>query len=1029
MTKRALVRGGIAAAASFALALGLGPLSPLAHGETAAEAVVPGATSLVPRTHVLKSGPSGFLRHEPDRGEVWTSHTGQDTVVNASPSGSQGELAYGADSDVVAQHNFSAGTVTLRNMATGETGTVPVPGGHSYLATLGSTVVTTTSSDGTPTGGATWHLSDLRDGTVQRRTVADVPAGITAIFPATAPVGDAHGMLVQYRIDGQVKTGWLDTDESRLVPLPRNTAYGDSRVVLTATHLLSWEDSTVFVYSRQDLTAAPRTVPLPNSNGRLMGMVGDTVIATRHDPSLGPMDGFLPVWRVEGIGLDGSARGTLVARALNSRAIPTADGGLLVAGGPDPSDWGVNLLEAGPDGTVTGRRVAESEAVVLPNTLKALSLTQGRLTTMETDQSRKQTGLYSRTVDVTGALSFGSRTDRGPVPADYEGCSWQNCLWMTDTGDGRTVFWGRQRDEGAYPQPQVVAPGGSLPGTPVDASRKYDLVRDAAGRFVAMTTHWDGTSGGETAVVDLDSGKTVLTVPEGAAALWGTTLWVGDGNNGVVPIDLRTGERGEGVWFGRGCLLEDFQAVQEWLLWSCVGSTDSQGVYNTTTRTKLTLKSGTGTYSPAKLGDGFVVTTDDGKLRVNDVRGETAVSRILEGSSASNPWTVDPYTGLIAHTDGKNDIHLVPSGVPASPLAQTDAVVAASANVKGGAAPWKPKWWLSRPAASWKLAIKHKPTGSTVRTLTGGQVRGAVTPSWDGKDASGKLAPNGTYTWTLTATPADGQGAALTKTGTVKVTGAAAVRRDHAGSDGFGDLLTHSTSGYLTFQQSTGTGTFSGKVSASGWSTATAAVPFGDLNGDRCNDVLVRTGSGELRAYKPACGKAVTTSTAYTSLGTGWGQYNVLTSPGDISGDGRADLIARQASTGDIYLYKATSTGKLSSRTKIRSAWTGYKKIVGVGDLNGDGHGDLIAQDKSNELWRYDGTATGQFASRVKVFNDWGSTYNVIVGVGDITGDGKSDIVARDTSGNLYRNNGNGKGSFGSRTRIATGWGTYKGLY
>lgn len=54
-----------------------------------------------------------------------------------------------------------------------------------------------------------------------------------------------------------------------------------------------------------------------------------------------------------------------------------------------------------------------------------------------------------------------------------------------------------------------------------------------------------------------------------------------------------------------------------------------------------------------------------------------------------------------------------------------------------------------------------------------------------------------------------------------------------------------------------------------------------------------------------------------------------------------------------------------------------------VGDLNtqpgGDGHGDLLAQDKSNELWRYDGTATGKFKSRVKVFNDWGPSYNVIV--------------------------------------------------
>jgi hypothetical protein len=176
---------------------------------------------------------------------------------------------------------------------------------------------------------------------------------------------------------------------------------------------------------------------------------------------------------------------------------------------------------------------------------------------------------------------------------------------------------------------------------------------------------------------------------------------------------------------------------------------------------------------------------------------------------------------------------------------------------------------------------------------------------------------------------------------------------------------------------------------------------------------------------------AITKSSPKLTLGTsGWNQYDVLTSPGDLTGDGRTDLIARQKSTGDVYLCKATSTRKLSARTKIRTAWKGYKKLVGAGDLNGDGYGDLLAQDKSNELWRYNGTASGNFkSSRVKVFNDWGSSYNVIVGVGDITGDGKADLVSRHTAGNLWRNSGDGKGSFGARTKIATGWKAYKGVF
>ncbi|MEU0459502.1 FG-GAP-like repeat-containing protein, partial [Streptomyces sp. NPDC006129] len=138
-----------------------------------------------------------------------------------------------------------------------------------------------------------------------------------------------------------------------------------------------------------------------------------------------------------------------------------------------------------------------------------------------------------------------------------------------------------------------------------------------------------------------------------------------------------------------------------------------------------------------------------------------------------------------------------------------------------------------------------------------------------------------------------------------------AAPRDHAGTgsvpDGVGDLLTLNSSGSLTFHHGSGTGVFSGKTSGSGWPASVRAIPFGDVNGDRCNDVLVRMADGSLRAYRPGCGKAVTPSTSYVSLGTGWNQYDVLTSPGDITGDGRADLITRSSSTGAVYLHKGTS--------------------------------------------------------------------------------------------------------------------------
>lgn len=54
------------------------------------------------------------------------------------------------------------------------------------------------------------------------------------------------------------------------------------------------------------------------------------------------------------------------------------------------------------------------------------------------------------------------------------------------------------------------------------------------------------------------------------------------------------------------------------------------------------------------------------------------------------------------------------------------------------------------------------------------------------------------------------------------------------------------------------------------------------------------------------------------------------------------------------------------ARTYIGAGWNAYNALVGVGDLNGDGHADLLARDPAGYLWRYNGDAKGAFAARVK---------------------------------------------------------------
>ncbi|MGW1881299.1 FG-GAP-like repeat-containing protein, partial [Streptomyces sp. NPDC001970] len=56
--------------------------------------------------------------------------------------------------------------------------------------------------------------------------------------------------------------------------------------------------------------------------------------------------------------------------------------------------------------------------------------------------------------------------------------------------------------------------------------------------------------------------------------------------------------------------------------------------------------------------------------------------------------------------------------------------------------------------------------------------------------------------------------------------------------------------------------------------------------------------------------------------------------------------------------------------------------------------------------------------------------YNQLSATGDLTADGKSDLVARDTTGTLwlYRGTGNAAAPFATRTKIGGGWNIYNNI-
>ncbi|WP_159450228.1 FG-GAP repeat domain-containing protein [Actinacidiphila paucisporea] len=168
----------------------------------------------------------------------------------------------------------------------------------------------------------------------------------------------------------------------------------------------------------------------------------------------------------------------------------------------------------------------------------------------------------------------------------------------------------------------------------------------------------------------------------------------------------------------------------------------------------------------------------------------------------------------------------------------------------------------------------------------------------------------------------------------------------------------------------------------------------------------------------------------YALISNGWSSYNLIAGPGDLSGDGKGDLLGRDTS-GNLYLFRGYGDGlRLAGRQLVGAGWGAYNAVVGSGDFSGDGRADIVARTGDGTLYLYKGTgnASAPFAPRVKIGTGWGQ-YTQLVSPGDMDGDGRADLLAVTSAGTAYRYSSTGTGQFKARATVGTGWNAYKKLF
>jgi hypothetical protein len=123
---------------------------------------------------------------------------------------------------------------------------------------------------------------------------------------------------------------------------------------------------------------------------------------------------------------------------------------------------------------------------------------------------------------------------------------------------------------------------------------------------------------------------------------------------------------------------------------------------------------------------------------------------------------------------------------------------------------------------------------------------------------------------------------------------------------------------------------------------------------------------------------------------------------GDFNGDGKPDILWRNTSTGQNYVWYMRG---VNGATRASGSWIEIVAdlswtIVGAGDFNSEGKPDILWRNTAtgqNYVWYMNGAngatrASGAWIETVADLN-W-----KIVGTGDFNSDGKRDILWRNTA-------------------------------
>lgn len=193
----------------------------------------------------------------------------------------------------------------------------------------------------------------------------------------------------------------------------------------------------------------------------------------------------------------------------------------------------------------------------------------------------------------------------------------------------------------------------------------------------------------------------------------------------------------------------------------------------------------------------------------------------------------------------------------------------------------------------------------------------------------------------------------------------------------------------------------------------TEVAGIGDFNGDGVVDFLSSQSGSNSGSYVSSGNAFVingaNNSNQIFSGPTATYQLGVETSGvGDFDNDGYADVVLSSAGSSAHFIHGAATTPAMTALTNAYGSENG-QSVAGIGDFNGDGYDDFAvgvssASGGNGALYIYAGNRDGLTGGPTILNGGAGEGLGrEVISLGDINGDGRSDLAALGSAENIAR--------------------------